>query len=91
MHFSTTSTAKPSITDYSELVTTKVPEAIAQLVPLTELKRRLHEVVRKDKRFAEEAPIYYQVEEKRRAALAGPHLRRSAGLPSDQPSVLSIA
>ncbi|TGE22796.1 hypothetical protein [Hymenobacter metallicola] len=70
-----TSTGKPCIRDYSELVTKIVPEPVAQLVPLPELRRRLSEVVRKDKRYAEEAPIYLQNETNRRAAFDGAHLR----------------
>lgn len=67
--------AKPCIRDYSQLVTTVVPEAVAALVPLPEFARRLKEVVRKDARFAEEAPIYYRNEVARREAYAQPHIR----------------
>lgn len=66
---------RPCIRDYSQLVTTVVPESVAALVPLPELSRRLKEVVRKDARYAEEAPIYYQNEVARRAAYATPHIR----------------
>lgn len=64
----TTAAAKPCLRDYAELVTKVVPEAIAQLVPLCELDRRLNEVVRAHPRFAEEAPIYRRAEAARRAA-----------------------
>jgi hypothetical protein len=70
----TTTTAKPCIRDFSELVNKEVPEAFAKLVPLKELKRRLSEVVRVKPRFREEAPIMYRLEEQRRAAFAQPQL-----------------
>ncbi|TGE29706.1 hypothetical protein [Hymenobacter metallicola] len=77
MHITTTPTptAKPCIRDYSELVTTVVPEAFAKLVPLEELQRRLSEVAREKPHLAEETPLYLKNETRRRAAFEGAHLR----------------
>lgn len=76
MYLSTTpSPAKPCIRDYSELVTTIIPEPFAKLVPLSELKRRCDEVARTQPRFAEELPIFYDYEVARRESFTAPHIR----------------
>lgn len=76
MHLNTTppeSPRKPCMRDYSQLIapTGLLPEALVQVVPLKQLKRRIREINYTHPQYQEETPVLLAIETERRQRLAG--------------------
>ncbi len=74
MHLNTTPPAparKPCWRDYARLTTTLLPDALVQLVPLKQLKRRIREINATHPQYQEETPLVLAYETRRRRALSG--------------------
>ncbi len=79
MHLNTTPPAparKPCWRDYARLTTTLLPDALVQLVPLKQLKRRIREINATHPQYREETPLVLAYETSRRRRFA-PGLRVS--------------
>jgi hypothetical protein len=80
MHVNTTPPAparKPCWRDYAQLTATLLPDALVQLVPLKQLKRRIREINATHPQYREETPLVLHYEVQRRQRLSG-RLRLSA-------------
>ena len=74
MHLNTTPPEPPKlpcIRDLHELVHQHLTPQLVMLVPLKELRRRLHEIATEHPRFREETPLVLAGETRRRRRLSG--------------------